>query len=173
MRDGRNSRMESKTGRREQDLGKQPGKKAIRLHSEKQACPRKRNPTAVKAVLRRRQPEREGKAFWDAEQFDCHPSSSFGTRIASQSLFPRETRVRSLRTGQDHARCAWHSGGRWRQTHLDTLVSHELHAGAPVRSAAPISRSRTGAEPTRSGCEPHTHLARLRGRAAIPLTLLA
>jgi hypothetical protein len=67
----------------------------------------------------------------------------------------------------------WRSDGGRRQAHLDTLVSHELHTGAPVFSPAPISRSRNGAGPTWSGCEPHTHLTRLRGRVAIPLTLLA
>jgi len=40
----------------------------MKLHAEKQACPRRGNPTAVKTMLRRRQTERGGKEFWDAEQ---------------------------------------------------------------------------------------------------------
>jgi hypothetical protein len=52
------------------------------------------------------------------------------------------------------------------------LVSHELHAGAPVCSAAPIApEQRRGTHPERM--QQDTHLARLCGRAAIPLTLLA
>ncbi len=40
----------------------------MKLHAEKQACPRRENPPAVKTILRRRQTERGGKEFWDAEQ---------------------------------------------------------------------------------------------------------
>ena len=53
-------------------IEEQPGKEGRRLHSEKHACPRRKNPTAVKAVLSRRQTERGGKAFCDAEQSDRH-----------------------------------------------------------------------------------------------------
>jgi hypothetical protein len=80
--------------------------------------------------------------------------------------------MRSLRAGQDHVRRAWRSCGGWRQAHLDALVSHELPTGAPVLSAAPISpEHRSGTHPERM--QEHTHLARLRGSAAIPLALLA
>jgi len=51
------------------------------------------------------------------------------------------------------------------------LVSHELDAGAPMNSAAPIvpeERGRTNLE----RMQQHTHLPRLRRSAAIPLTLL-
>src|SRR6266566_1254777 len=109
----------------------------MRLHSEKQACPRRRNPTAVKTVLSRRQTERDGKAFWDAEQSDRDLASRWSTRIASEPLCPREARVRSLRAGQDHVRFVWRSCGGRRQAHLDALVPHELHTGAPVLSPAP------------------------------------
>jgi hypothetical protein len=99
-------------------------------------------------------------------------TSGWRTRIASQPLFPRETRVRSLRTGQDHVRCARLRGGGWRQAHLDALMSHELLTSAPVISAAPISpEQRCGTHP--EWMQQHTHLARLRASAAIPLTRLA
>ncbi len=85
----------------------------MRLHSEKQACPRRRNTVAAKAVLSRRQTERGGKDFWDAEQLDRDLASRWSTRIASQPLCPREAIVRSLRAGKDHFRFAWRScGGR-------------------------------------------------------------
>jgi hypothetical protein len=149
-----------------------PGKKAMRCHSERRRCPRRRNPVAVEAGLSRRHPERGSKGCWDAEELDRDVTSGWRTRIASQSLCPRETRVRSLRTGQDHVCGAWRSGGGWRQAHLDALVSHELHAGAPMLSAAPIApEHRCGTHP--EWMQQHTHLAWLRGRAATPLTLFA
>ena len=80
--------------------------------------------------------------------------------------------MRSLRTGQDHTRCRWRSGGGSWLTHLDPLVSHELPTGAPVCSPAPIlpeQRGRTSLQ----GMQQDAHLARLCGGAPIPLTLLA
>src|SRR5712691_4314048 len=144
----------------------------MRLHSEKQACPRRRNTVAAKAVLSRRQTERGGKDCWDAEQLDRDLASRWSTRIASQSLCPREAIVRSLRTGKDHFREAGRScGGRW-QAHLDALVSHELHAGAPVRSPAPIvPEQRRGTNLERM--QQDTDATRLRGCFPVPLTLLA
>ena len=94
---------------------------------------------AAQAVLSRRQTERGGKDFWDAEQLDRDVASRGSTRIASQPLCPREARVRSLRTGKDHFREASRSCGGRRQAHLDVLVSHELHTGAPVLSTAPVT----------------------------------
>jgi hypothetical protein len=47
--------------------------------------------------------------------------------------------VRTLRTGKDHVRCAWRSGGRRWQAHFDALVPHELETGAPMLSPAPIA----------------------------------
>ena len=81
--------------------------------------------------------------------------------------------MRSLRAGQDDIRGAWRSGCGWQQAHLDTLEPHELQTSAPVFSAAPISRSRNGAEPTGSGCSSTLTKARLLGGAALPLALLA
>jgi hypothetical protein len=75
------------------------------------------------------------------------------------------------RTGQDHIRWVWRSGG-WRQAHLDALVSHELYTGAPMLSAAPISpEERLTANHERM--QEHTHLARLCRSVAVPLTLIA
>ena len=51
--------------------------------------------------------------------------------------------------------------------------AHELHAGAPMLSATPITHSRSGAEPTESGCEPETDPTWLCRLWAVPLTLLA
>ena len=115
-------------------------KKAMRLHSEQQARPGRRNSVAAKVVLSCRQTERGGKDCWDAEQLDRDVASRWSTRIASQPLCPREARVRALRTGEDHVGGGWRSGGRRRQAHFETLVLHELDTGTPVDSAAPISK---------------------------------
>jgi hypothetical protein len=48
------------------------------LSEQKEDC-------AAKAVLSRRQPERGGKAFWDAEQLDRDLASRWSMSIASQS----------------------------------------------------------------------------------------
>jgi hypothetical protein len=143
----------------------------MRLHPEKPACPRRGDATAIKAVLRCRQPERGGKGCWDAEQPDRDLPSRSRTRIASEALFPREARVRALRTREDHLRDGRRSGAG-QQAHLDALVSHELDTGAPMLSPAPIPpEERCGTHP--EWMQQHTHLARLFGGVALPLTLLA
>src|SRR5512133_2870351 len=83
-----------------------PEKKVMRSHSELRSCPSRRDPVAVKAGLSRHQPEQGSKECWDAEELDRDVTSGWRTRIASEPLFPRETRVCSLRTRQDHVRCA-------------------------------------------------------------------
>jgi hypothetical protein len=83
----------------------------MRLHSDKLACPRRRTPLTLKTVLSCRQPERGGKAFWDAEQLDRDLTGRWRTRIASQPLCPREASVRSLCAGKDLFGGPWRSGG--------------------------------------------------------------
>ncbi len=79
--------------------------------------------------------------------------------------------MRSLRTGEDHIHGMWRSGRR-RKVYLDTLVSQELHAGAPVNSSTPVlPEDRPLSDHERM--QQHTDLARLRGSIALPLTLLA
>ena len=143
----------------------------MKLPSEKPACPSRRTSAAVRTELRRRQAERGSKGCWDAEHPHRDWPSRFRTRIASQPLGPREARACALRTGEDRVRGGRRSGRR-RQAHLDALRSHQLHTGTPVFSAAPISpEHRCGTHLERM--QQHTHLARLGGHAAIPLTLLA
>ena len=144
----------------------------MRPYTEKQACPRRGNPTAVKTVLNRRQTERGGKGFWDAEQFDRDLARCWDSHVTSEPLWPREARVRSLRTGKDHFRFAWRSSGGRRQAHLDALVSHELHAGAPVLFAAPVAPVQRGRSDDER-MQQHAHLARLSSSAARPLTLVS
>jgi hypothetical protein len=50
-----------------------------------------------------RYPKQSSQSCWDAEELDRDLTNCRRTRIASQPLLPAETRVRSLRAGQDHA----------------------------------------------------------------------
>ena len=76
----------------------------------------------------------------------------------------------TLRAGKDHFCVVWRSCGGGRQAHLDALVSHELHTGPPVLSAAPIPpKQRRGTNPERM--QQDTDPTRLRGCFPIPLTL--
>ena len=74
----------------------------MRLHSEKQACPRRRNLPALKMALRRCQTERDGKAFGDAEQSDRHLTGCWDSCVASEPFCPREASMGTLRAGKDH-----------------------------------------------------------------------
>ena len=143
----------------------------MRLHSEKQACPRRRNLTAIETVLSRRQTERDGKVFWDAEQSDRDPASREGTRIASQPLCPRKPIVGTLGTGKgrrfdDEAG----RGGRF-NLDLDTLMAHQLDACTSMGATTPVTPS-NGLSPDDQWMQQHAHLARLLGGAALPLALL-
>jgi len=123
-------------------------------------------------MLSRCQTERGGKDFWNAEQLDRDLASRWSTSIANESFFPREAIVRSLRARKDDFRFAWRSGGWGRQAHLNALVSHELHTGAPVRSPAPISPEQ-GSETNPERMQQYTDPTWLRGGFPVPLTLLA
>jgi hypothetical protein len=63
---------------------KQQEKRRTRLHSEKQACPRRGDLTTVQTALSHRQTERDGKAFWDAKQSDRHLTRCRGSRVARE-----------------------------------------------------------------------------------------
>ncbi len=172
MRDGRTSGMESKKGRKRKKGGtaREKGHEAATRRSK--LVREEGIPPAVKTEVKPSPTRARRQSFLGRRTADRHLPSCWRTRIASQPLCPREARVRSLRTGQDHLRGGWRSGGGRRQAHLDALVSHELHAGAPVYSPAPIApeqRGRTHLE----RMQQHTDLARLCRRTAIPLTLLA
>ena len=104
------------------EIEEQPGKEALKLHSEKQACPGEGTQRQQIAVLSRGQSQRGGKVFWDAEQFDRHPASCWGARIASEALLPAETIMRPLRTGQGRRRERWAGRAAGLHLHLQALV---------------------------------------------------
>ncbi len=122
--------------------------------------------------LSRRQAERGSKAFGDAEQADHHPASCWGTRIAGQPLLKVETIMRPLRTGQRRRRARWSDRKTLFYPHLHALVTKELHTRSPMLPTTPILPE-DGEGPDDQWMQKHTHLTRLRGGAAVPLTLLA
>ena len=122
----------------------------MRFHSGKQACPRRKNPTAVETVLSRRQTQRGGKAFWDTEESDRHPARCWGSRVASEPLLKVETIMRALCTRQGRGSRA--SRETLLYLHLHTLGTQQLLARPSMVPTTPITRSRRGAEPTTRGC---------------------
>lgn len=81
----------------------------------------------------------------------------------------------TLRTREGHLCCRSSSSRRkwqWRHAHINALVAHELQAGPPMLSAAPIlPKQRRGTND--EGMHEHADLARFCRGVTIPLTLLA
>src|SRR5258708_6870452 len=129
-----------------------PGKKAMRYHLERWACPRREHPEAAKASLRRRQTEESGEDFWDAEELDGGSVSGRGTGIARQPVFPRKAIMGALRAGKDSHRVVWLGRRGLRKSDLNPLVAQQAHAGSAMLSATPIRATSRGVDPTGSGC---------------------
>ncbi len=113
------------------------------------------------------------KRIGNPEQFDGDWTCRRTRRIASQARLPQEPKVSTLAARKDHLDVGGRSGRRFRRdAYLDVLMAHEPQTGAPVFSATPIPpEQRCTTHPERM--QQHTYLTRLRGRAPIPLTLLA
>lgn len=144
----------------------------MRFPSDKLACPSRRTPSTARIESGCRQSERGGKGYWDAEHANRDWPGGGTASIASQSLLKAETIPRTLGAREDDGRCGWRSGGRWRQAHLQALVPHELQAGTPMDSAAPVMPEERGSTYWERMQE-DAHLTGLRRSTAIPLTLLA
>src|SRR5260370_16954569 len=104
----------------------------MRCHSEQQACPRRKNPTAVEIVLSRRQTQRGGKAFRDTEESDRHPARCWGSRVASQPLLKAETILRALCTRQGRSRRTRATRETPLYLHLPTLGTQHLLPRPPI-----------------------------------------
>ncbi len=86
----------------------------------------------------------------DPKECERELTSSASSCIAGQARLPREPHVSTLRAGKDHLRGRRDSW--WRSaSNVHPLGTHQLQTGAPMFSATPISRSRSGAEPMGSG----------------------
>ena len=126
----------------------------------------------LRAVYARSQTEKSGKGCRDSEELDGDLASSWSERIASQPFFPRASAVSPLRTREQKRVRFWLNLEGLFQMHVDSLTAQQLDAGPSMLSPAPVTpeeRSRADFERV----EQHTHLARLFGGAALPLTLLA
>src|SRR5450755_2631618 len=112
------------------------------------------------------------KIIGNSEEVDDDLTSCHASGIPSEACLPRETGMRSLRTGKNHIRWDGPRRRRRRQVHLNSLISHEMLTGTSMFSAAPISpEERRGTNGERM--EQDAHLARLLRGAALPLALLA
>ncbi len=111
---------------------------------------------------------------WHPEELDSNLPLAWRTRIASQALCPREPKVRPLcsRKDQRRRRGAALAGRVFCKSHLDVLITHELHTGTSMLSPAPVMPEE-GSRANGERVEQHTHLARFGSFFAIPLTLLA
>ena len=96
--------------------------------------------------LAHRQAQKAREVVGTPEELERDLTRSVSPCIASQPCLPRKTSMSALRARKDHDCVPGRSGGWWDggQTHLDALMAHELHAGAPMFSAAPVPRSRSG-----------------------------
>src|SRR5260370_33278773 len=118
------------------------------------------------------QAQEGGEGIGHAKEADRDPASSGGTGIAFQSLCPGEAIMSTLCTRQDDRLLFLRRRADLGKHHFDSLVTEQLHAGAPVHSPAPIPpEQRSGTNDERM--QVHTDRARLCRRIASPLTLVA
>ena len=139
--------------------------------SERLAGPRREHRKSPEAVLSRGQAERGGEAFGNAEECDRHVASAWGTGIASQPLWERQTLMCTLGSGERRRRRVWSHWESRLKLDFDPLVAH-LKTGPAVLPPTPVPpEQRIRANPERM--EQDTHLTWLCGSAAVPLTVFA
>lgn len=143
----------------------------MRLHSEEQVCPRRKNLYTPERVLSGGQSERGGHRFWDTEQRERDPASRGNSCIASEPKRPVEAVMCALRTGQGcrDRICA----GREPLLLLDVhaLITKQLDARPSVMQTTPVIPEERLIS-NHEWMQQHAHLARLFGGAPIPLALL-
>ncbi len=83
-------------------------------------------------------PSEVAKPDADAEQFDRHPASCWGTRIASQPLLKVETIMCALCTGEGRRRGIWIGRASRLAMHLQVLTA-QLYARSPMKSSTPVT----------------------------------
>src|SRR5260370_47069 len=151
------------------------GQEVMRLRSERRAgpFPRRKHATISRDALAREQAEEGGEGVWHPEEL--HPDQEaigWRTRIASQPLVPREAVMRPLRPGKDRWRQVWAGLAGRADLDFHALVAQELHAGAAMLSATPVSPAQ-GSRSYLEGMQQHTDSTRLSSRRPVPLTLLS
>lgn len=130
----------------------------MRLQTKKQASSRRGKPPVVKTMLRRRQTERGGKAFWDPKESDRHLPRGGNTSITNQPRLPIEAIMGPLSSGEEQRLLRMKGQGRWLDLHVYPLTVHQVHAGTAMLPAAPVApeqgRASQGKRMEQHSCPP-------------------
>ncbi len=102
----------------------------------------------------------------------CPSAGARALRVRRSAHENRSVRPLGPRKDQRRRRGAALAGLVLCEPHLDVLLTHKLHTGASMLSAAPVTPEE-GSRANNERVEQHTHLARFASGFAIPLTLLA
>ena len=144
----------------------------MREHSALDSGSRRRKHQSTQTRLRRPQSQESSEVIWDAEQGDRGLWLARNGRVASQSLAIGKPIMGSLRPREDSRQGrSKRFLSRWK-VYLDALMTQELHAGAsmfPARPVSPEQRSRA----TLARMQQETHAAGVLGLVPVPLTLFA
>src|SRR6266567_8842798 len=110
---------------------------AMRLRSERSVCPRRDSHLHSRATGSAvRWPRNSAKVSGTRDLLDADLPLGWRTRIASQTLCPREPKVRPLRERMDRRRRrrAVLAGQDLCKPHLAVLITHQLQTGASMLS---------------------------------------
>jgi len=147
---------------------------AMRLRSERPTCPRKEPPSAkLRDRLRCPQAEEISAMLWHPEELDADLPLGWSTRIAHQPLCPRSAENGHARHGKEAQMCRL----EWQNPQLAPGSPRVDDAGAactPVDVVFGSNHAIAGRlDRQREDARARSRGLRLRGLAAIPLTLLA
>jgi hypothetical protein len=122
-------------------------------------------------LLTRSHAEKSGKDCRNPKEFDGDLGSSWSERIASQPFFPREAGVSPLAPREQGSACFWlHLEGLFLM-HINPLIAYKLNTFPSMLPPTPVAPEERLA-PDDEWMQQNADLARLFGRAAIPLALL-
>ena len=123
-------------------------------------------------LLTRSYSEKSGKGCRNPKELDGDRARSWSEGIASQPFFPGEPGVSTPASRErGRVRCWLNLEGLF-QMYINPLIAHKLHACPSMLPSTPVTPEERPI-PDDEWMQENTHLARLRGFAAIPLTLLA
>jgi hypothetical protein len=116
-----------------------PEQAVMREHSALDAGSRRGKRQRAQASLRRPQPQKSSEVVWDAEQGERGRWLARAAGVASQSLVIGKPIMRPLCPREDGRQGRSKPRLRKWKVYLDALVTQELHAGAPMLPARPVS----------------------------------
>lgn len=145
----------------------------MNIRSERNAFPRETaSGLGGRTLPLGEQAEESGERVWHPEQGDGKPGSRWGTGITCQPFGFREPIMCPLGSREDRRRRVWVRRQGLLTHHVRLLATQQLHAGAPMRSTAPIPPQQ-GGRARRERRQQQTHPTGLCRLVAVPLTLLA